>query len=129
MVHERSWTGLEMLAGEATLECCKLGSMGDCGPSSDQNADRNADNKDQDGEVSVILSWDQGVWAMCVILLQKICLHVAHILRLYGRLRLLIKLAEEISGQPSVEAVAWVLLWAFSQLYIENPQPTAQLSD
>lgn len=49
----RVWKGLEMLAGEAALKYCKPSLMGDSGVSSeDENADRNAECRDQAPEVS-----------------------------------------------------------------------------
>lgn len=35
----------------------------------------------------------------------------------------------EVSRQPNIQAVAWVLLGTFSQFYIENQEQMEQVSD
>lgn len=61
---------------------------------------------------------------MCVTVWKKFCPYFAHVLRLSGRLKLrmadILNPDDKISKQPKIQAVVWVLLAAFSQIYSEN---------
>lgn len=73
-----------------------------------------------------------GFQMTCVMAWQKVCLHFVHVQRLPEteiRGDGLINLAEEISRQSNVEAVAWLLLGAFGQTCVENQEQRAQQND
>jgi hypothetical protein len=62
-----------------------------------------------------------GIEAIHIMLSQITCLCFVHVLKLSGRLSLkVINLVEEILRQLNIQATSWILLGAFSQVYIEN---------
>jgi hypothetical protein len=66
---------------------------------------------------NVAPSLGNGLEAIHVTLWQRACLHTEHALRLCAKLSTkvtVINLVEEISRQPVVQAVAWLLLPIFS---------------
>lgn len=73
-----------------------------------------------------------GLEAICVALLQEICLHFVHVLRLYRRRRLKIVdnyLEEESSRQLKIHTVASALLVAFTKVYSEDQRQKVKAKD
>ncbi|XP_063103001.1 uncharacterized protein LOC134475684 [Cavia porcellus] len=128
----RIWKGSDMSPVCIELEQLRVFCRGDSGQSSgDQKADRKPDGKDQAWEVSAGKDCI-GRWTphdVCYGLAESLsafCSCPETLPETETKGNGLINLEKEIKKQSNIEAVTWLLLGAFSQLYVSNGEQRAQ---
>ncbi|XP_063111415.1 uncharacterized protein LOC106028966 [Cavia porcellus] len=129
----RVWKGLDVSPGCIELEKLRLFCRGDTGQSSrDQKADRKPHGKDQAWEVSARKKDCIGCWTphdVCYGLAESLsafCSSPETLPETETKGNGLINLEKEIKKQSNIKAVAWLMLGAFSKLYVSNQEHRAQ---